>query len=119
MPLALVVVPPLLKVTSGPLLGPAMLIGAARRAGHEVEGVDLNAAWLRDRLPPAAGATRPPCGGGHDRPSDDLRRVQREWAELCGEPLPVVGDVGLDESRALTLTYDHPDVLSAARALAS
>jgi len=43
---ALLLVPPLLKVLHGPLLGPAMLVGAARNTGHEMSVWDLNAQWL-------------------------------------------------------------------------
>ncbi|MFO0647981.1 MAG: radical SAM protein [Polyangiales bacterium] len=43
---ALLVVPPFLKHATGPLLGPAMLAGAAMRAGHDARVVDLNALWI-------------------------------------------------------------------------
>jgi hypothetical protein len=36
---ALLFVPPFLKLAYGPLLGPAMLIAAGRRAGHDVEAL--------------------------------------------------------------------------------
>lgn len=47
---ALLVVPPFLKIAHGPLLGPGMLLGAAHRAGHQVEFLDLNAVWIRERM---------------------------------------------------------------------
>lgn len=42
--------PPLVKYAAGPLLGPAMLAGAAERAGHSVALVDLNARWIERDL---------------------------------------------------------------------
>jgi len=45
---ALLLVPPLLKAVSGPLLGPALLAGSARRVGFRVDVLDLNARWLSD-----------------------------------------------------------------------
>ena len=48
---ALILIPPFLKYVAGPLLGPAMLAGAGRGAGHDVQVCDLNALYLRERLP--------------------------------------------------------------------
>ena len=47
---ALLVVPPFLKYTAGPLLGPHLLQSAARRHGHECRILDLNAHWIRSQL---------------------------------------------------------------------
>jgi hypothetical protein len=45
-PDAYLIVPPLIKYSAGPLLGPALLVGAAADAGYEVETVDLNVDYL-------------------------------------------------------------------------
>jgi hypothetical protein len=47
---ALLLVPPFLKHATGPLLGPAMLAGAAIQAGHSAEVIDLNARWICNDL---------------------------------------------------------------------
>lgn len=65
---ALVVIPPFLKIAYGPLLGPAMLLGAGRDAGHDVRLLDLNASWIRERLPDAVVAAPRHFIGDHDRP---------------------------------------------------
>ena len=116
---ALLVVPPFLKYISGPLLGPEILAGAGRAAGHEVDVLDLNIRWIRSRI----GYPRPerasPWVGDHDRPSHILRRLQRRFAGLLAQSLPSTDAPGLlDEDPALTLTFDHAAVVDAAQALA-
>ena len=75
---AILLVPPFLKIAYGPLLGPAMLVGAGRRGGHGVQVHDLNAAWIRERLP-VASETRSFIGD-HDRPAA-LTDMHREFIE--------------------------------------
>ena len=65
---AILLVPPFLKIAHGPLLGPAMLVGAARQAGHDVHLYDLNAAWIRERLLAPEAAENRIFVGDHDRP---------------------------------------------------
>ncbi len=74
---AILLVPPFLKVAYGPLLGPAMLLGAARRAGHEVRLHDLNAIWIRELLPENASTQVRSRVGDHDRPAalSDMHRA--------------------------------------------
>ena len=115
---ALVVVPPLLKVVSGPLLGPAMLVGAGRAAGHRVRVLDLNARWLREQLGDPGSPPTSPFIGDHDRPAALLRSVQRDFARSAGAVLPPASDPGVGEDPGLTLTFDHGDVLVAARRFA-
>lgn len=79
---ALILVPPLLKMANAPLLGPAMLAGAARAAGHSVEVVDLNAAWLRPYL--AGCDWERNFIGDHDRPSARLAEVHDVFERLTG-----------------------------------
>jgi len=74
---ALLIVPPLLKYTAGPLLGPAMLAGAGRAAGHSVEVLDLNAQYLTQRIGRRASTTG--LVGDHDKPVELLRSVAAEF----------------------------------------
>jgi hypothetical protein len=74
---ALVIVPPLLKYTAGPLLGPAMLAGAGRAAGHAVEVLDLNAHFLVQRIGRSASTTG--LVGDHDKPVEVLRSVAADF----------------------------------------
>lgn len=71
---ALMLVPPFLKHATGPLLGPAMLAGAAARAGHHVEVIDLNACWLADDLRHRRPWRPSSFVGDHDR-DDELIRL--------------------------------------------
>lgn len=113
---AVVVVPPFLKAVGGPLLGPAMLAGAAHVAGYAVEVLDLNAAWLGARFPTSPG--RSGFVGDHDRPSEQLRPLQRQWSQLCGGYLPGTPLVELGENPYLTLTYPHALVSTGAKRMA-
>lgn len=98
---ALLIVPPLLKMTGTPLLGPAMLASAGRAAGHSVEVLELNAAWLAPYL---AGCEWPQVFiGDHDRPSAQLTMAHAAFDALAG------GEVR---------GRDHPQVLARAAALA-
>ncbi len=65
---ALLLVPPLLKIAYGPLLGPAMLLAAGRSAGHDVQLLDLNARWIREHL--TVSSTPRLFVGDHDRPCE-------------------------------------------------
>lgn len=65
---ASLLVPPFLKIAHGPLLGPAMLVGAAHQAGHDVRVYDLNAAWIRERLCMPVMPEKRMFIGDHDRP---------------------------------------------------
>lgn len=113
---SLLVVPPFLKSVSGPLLGPAMLAGAAREGGHDVHVLDLNAAWLDQRLDLEAFVPGH-FVGDHDRPSEALRAQQSAFVGLIEGALPVTaGDAG--EHPALTLPYSHVQVREAADRLA-
>ncbi len=116
---ALVVVPPFLKVVSGPMLGPALLAGAGRAAGHFVDVVDLNAAWLAEHVDGNALVAPSPFVGDHDRPTEALRTAQRRWSAMCGAVLPAPAEPQLAEDPALTLMVEHDQVLAAASALAA
>ena len=65
---ALLVVPPLLEYSAGPLLGPALLVAAARAAGHEADVLDLSIRWIRSHLPSCVAASPSTTLGDHDKP---------------------------------------------------
>ena len=116
---ALLVVPPLFKTLNQPLLGPAMLLGAGRAAGHDVELVDLNQRYLRERLPADAAANAAQFVGDHNRPSPLLRGIQAGFSAMLREVLPEPDTAGLDEDPAMSLTFDHEEVRAAANRLAA
>jgi hypothetical protein len=93
----------LLKIAYGPLLGPAMLIGAAVEAGHHVSLLDLNAVWIRERLRAPTELKKRTFVGDHDRP-DALGALHNEFVEK----------LSTDEVRGT-----HERILSAAQRLAT
>jgi hypothetical protein len=78
---ALVIVPPFLKYTNGPLLGPAMLAGAGRHAGHTVEVANLATAWIADHYSEEHYST--PFIGDHDKSSGAFDAFERDWCRRC------------------------------------
>lgn len=115
---AMIVVPPFLKYVSGPLLGPAMLAGAGRRAGHHVQVCDLNARWIRDQLPASVAVEPQPFIGDHDRPSGILRRLQRRFVDAALQHVPAGWRGARSSAAVLVPTLDHDAMLQTARALA-
>ncbi len=113
----ILVVPPFLKSVNGPLLGPAMLAGAAERAGHDVGVIDLNSTWIAERVD-LTGFEPGPFVGDHDRPRGALQRLQHEVSALLQSALPDAAFV-IGEDPALTVTYSHGEVREAAEALVS
>ncbi|NBR88285.1 MAG: hypothetical protein EBT61_22860, partial [Verrucomicrobia bacterium] len=112
---ALVLVPPFLKYASGPLLGPAMLAGAGRRAGHRIQVLDLAREWLIDHYPEPQSES--PFVGDHDKPSETLRGIQQDWCSLCAPAWPARLDFGQREDRIVHLKAGLQEVEVAARAL--
>lgn len=113
---ALLVVPPLLKYATGPLLGPAMLAGAAERAGHSVEIVDLNARWIEHDLRGARPWSRSPFIGDHDRDDALMRPMQERFntrTRRCASR-----DATVSADALLALRADHDAVERAARQIA-
>lgn len=84
---AVLVTPPFLKYGAGPALGPALLAAAATRAGHRVDVVDLNIAWINDRLV-APGVAAPVLYVGDHQRHEGLRAAQsaffQEIADIAG-----------------------------------
>lgn len=74
---ALIVVPPLLKYSAGPLLGPALLVAAARAAGHEADTLDLSIRWIRENIPTDVDVVDSVVVGDHDKPGTLLSEMQR------------------------------------------
>ena len=108
---ALLVVPPLLKLVHGPLLGPAMLVGAGRQAGHEVTLLDLNARWLDAHRPGATVDEVGPFLGDHDRPAW-VRDVEADYHRA------IAAVTGHTAQQVQRMTLQHHEALQAARALA-
>ena len=75
---ALIVVPPFLKYAAGPLLGPALLVAAARAAGHDADTLDLSIRWIREQLPADVAMPASVVVGDHDKPGAMLSTMQRE-----------------------------------------
>lgn len=100
---ALLIVPPLLKVVTGPLLGPALLAGAAQGAGFGVDVVDLNARWLFEQSPPGIPETPRLFVGDHDRPGDYLRELERRFSS---EWLAVDGIAGADDVLSMRMSHE-------------
>lgn len=116
---ALLIVPPLLKYSAGPLLGPALLVAAARAGGHEADALDLSIRWIRAHLPPGIEAPASPVVGDHDKPGTLLSNLQRDvFAPMLREHLTDVDRLeGADPH--LTLTCSHNAVKAAAVSLAA
>lgn len=114
---ALLVVPPLLKYAAGPLLGPAMLAGAAHDAGHEVAVVDLNIAYLRERMVVKEAGTSA-FGGDHDKPAGNLADIDRAFVGRLGDLLPVPDDDDLLDHVGAG-AFGHEAIVRVARTLAA
>jgi hypothetical protein len=72
----LLIVPPFAKTSSGPPLGPAMLLGAARAAGHMGEVMDLAIEEVRTRVPRNELLRSSGLAGDHDKNEPALRSAQ-------------------------------------------
>ncbi|MRG98402.1 B12-binding domain-containing radical SAM protein [Polyangium spumosum] len=108
---ALLVVPPLLKYSAGPLLGPALLVAAARAAGHEADALDLSIRWIRERLPPDLELPASTVVGDHDKPGALLSALQREtfvpMLQVYLTDFDRLGDA--DPHLSLTCSHDAVD----------
>ena len=111
---AIIVIPPFVKVVCGPFLGPAMLVAAARAAGHTATVVDLNTQYIAARLNLAAFPPGP-FVGDFDKP-EELRGVQASFAADIARLLPASDGIPGTDS-ALALTYGHEDIRVAAERL--
>ena len=113
---ALIVVPPLVKYATGPLLGPAVLAGAAQRAGHRADVVDLNARWIEGDLRSAHAWSRSEFIGDHDRDDALLRPMQERFSGRTRRH--VARDAAVSADTILSLRADHEFVERAARRIA-
>ena len=104
-------VPPLIKYTAGPLLGPALLTSHANQRGHQSSVLDLNALYLQSNLPPRGQRMRQrrhgTFVGDHNRPftlsgESLLTRVEDEFFKQYLLPSLAVGlsSPDNDEARA-------------------
>lgn len=117
---AILLVPPLIKYSSGPLLGPALLKSAARLAGHECSVVDLNAHFIRPRV-----SKRGKHGtflGDHDKPTGihSLASVEKSFVEQ--HVLPGLQDSGGEDDLNRRVQFgflNHDEVRKAAYSMAS
>lgn len=116
---ALLIVPPLLKYSAGPLLGPALLVAAARAAGHEAEVLDLSIRWIRANLPPIGEVPASPVVGDHDKPGTLLSELQRHVFTPLLRAHLTEHDLLADADPHLTLTAAHDAVDTAAACLAA
>ncbi len=108
---ALLLVPPLLKVLHGPLLGPAMLVGAARNAGHEMSVWDLNAQWLDEqRAAQSLAPDRSAILGDHDRPV-----TLRAWEARYHQLVAAAAELPTTAVKAMRLS--HREAIEGARRL--
>jgi hypothetical protein len=109
MTVALLIVPPLLKYAAGPLLGPALLAGAGRAAGHEVQVVDLNIRFLRAHLGPVHCTDPARVFGDHARPVGGLAQPAARFEGLLGA-IEVPAQRRRRRSATLTLPLGHDEV---------
>jgi hypothetical protein len=109
----LLAIPPLVKYAAGPLLGPAMLRGAAEDAGHVVEVLDLSVRWIRDFTRDAdldTPSMDTPFLGDHSKPPTLLNEAQDAFVRVLERAVPVASDERTDRSTALTLPLSHEEV---------
>lgn len=115
---AIIIVPPLLKYAAGPLLGPAVLKGAAEAAGHRVRVLDLNIRYLRSRDLGSWAGRQTGFLGDHAKPEAVFGEIQAKYRKelqgLLGEPPSLV----IDRDPVMTLTYPFGAVERAAHCLA-
>lgn len=116
---ALLIVPPFLKHATGPLLGPSMLAGAAARAGHDVEVIDLNARWIAGGPFGDTPWTPPPFVGDHDRDEGFLRLVQEDFRVRTLQHVSGGGGRAVSLEAILALRAGHEPVACAARHVAA
>lgn len=76
------IVPPLIRYSAGPLLGPAMLAGAAARAGVDVRVIDANNAFLRQYMASDVPADWRGPTGDHAKVGGAFDEAQQAWNAL-------------------------------------
>lgn len=123
---ALLIVPPFLKYSAGPLLGPALLKARAIQRGHSCSVVDMNAYYIR-KYAPNRSLDRGVFVGDHDKPRgpsiDTLSGIETTFLEeLCCalQPANEMGNLSKDETlRRLRFGFlRHDEVNGAGSVLA-
>lgn len=86
---AYVIVPPLIKYSAGPLLGPALIEGTAMAAGFDVRTIDLNAQYLHSTgllPPPNTGIAE--YYGDHCKPGTILDQIAKTFRNSIDAAAP-------------------------------
>ncbi|MDG6918994.1 MAG: radical SAM protein [Nitrososphaerota archaeon] len=103
-------VPPILKYASGPLLGPAILDAVANLAGLAVKVVDANIEFLRSTTLLPEPEVPPPFYGDHAK---GLLVLQASEARFWGHVLPAFSTGANELSRIRNGWYSHQELVSA------
>jgi hypothetical protein len=121
MGVALLIIPPLIKVTNGPQLGPALLKSVAEARGHHVRVLDLNLRWFRDHTATSFGDNAPEAVGDHAPIPRGIPDVEARFFDRCTAAIPgqVEGSTGDDRAPSRTLVLSHVQVNAAADNLAA
>lgn len=103
---ALLIVPPFVRSSSGPGLGPSMLSGAAAHAGHRVDIVDLAIDVVHQLT--SADELRAETGlaGDHDKNDVALRNAQRAFFDVVAARTKLT----VDQLRGCRLSWPEVDV---------
>ena len=130
---SILVVPPFLKYSAGPLLGPALLQSAAKARGHCCRLLDLNARYIQPRVSKRLGlmgssSSRSLLVGDHDKPKGPQSLSYVEENFINHHILPSLAkalastkkdDENRDLHRAIQYGFlTHSEVLNAAEELA-
>jgi hypothetical protein len=83
---ALLLVPPFLKYSGGPLLGVELLKQSARKQGHVCSVLDLNAHWIRRECSHRSTVERKVFIGDHDKPKGGLKDLEERFFRMTVEP---------------------------------
>lgn len=119
---ALLIIPPMIKVTNGPQLGPALLKSVAEARGHHVRILDLNLRWFRDyTVTSFVDSSAPAAVGDHAPIPPDILDVGARFFEMCTAAVPgqIRGPTKDDRAPGRTLPFSHTQVNIAADNLAA
>lgn len=114
-PLCYLIIPPLVKYAAGPLLGPAILEGAAHSAGLNVRTLDLNIRYLR-KNGLEFGEKKCEFLGDHSKPGKELDDITKIYIEEIRKALPPIERKLTDED-VLNIYLRHDEVYDTVRNL--